>query len=308
MAQPPAIDLWRDIVSGCEADLTQRGHSVADLDDWHCVRTFLNAERRRFPARPRQVYKSRQFTCPSAHSQALADIEGKIQAGEDLAPYLSRRTGNPRDSDALLNHWGIFHLHLGTTMEDDGFVARTNHLLFCKFTHQGAYLIDVHPHQDAWPRTEMMRIIHDNWPETIAHWRARGVTGDSLSDSKVAKLRASNLNHVLKMPDGVVYFAPGGGTTSAGSNPVDTLVVDCLKDWSARESQRIIDDWSHIRDRVRAEEVDFVEPVNFVLWYDGAEYRALEAVQRFSIDLLQPDLHCPAVTREQIARISGNHV
>lgn len=308
MTQPPAVDLWRDIVSGCRTDLTQRGHSMVELDDWHSVWTFLNAERRSIPVRPRRVFRSKQFACPGAHAQALSDVEAKIRAGDDLAPYLSKRTTNPGDLDALLNHWGIFHLHMGETMGDDGFVARTDQLLFCRFTEEAAYLIGVHPHKDAWPRTEMMRVIHDNWPETIAHWRAHGVTGDTLSDAEVANLRNMNVNHLLSMPDGTVYLPPGGGTTSAGSNPIDILAVDCLQDWSTRESQRLVRHWPAIREDVRAAGVDLVEPVNPALWYDGTDFHSCEAAQRFSINLLQPGTHCPGVVSEQIARIAGNHV
>ncbi len=308
MTQPPAIDLWRDIISGCRTDLTQRGHSVVELDDWHSVWTFLNAERRSIPVQSRRVFRSKEFACPGAHAQALSDIEAKIRAGDDLAPHLSKRTKNLDDSDALLNHWGIFHLHMGETMGDDGFIARTDHLLFCRVTERSAYLIDVHPHKDAWPRTKLMRIIHDNWPETIAHWRAHGVTGGTLSDAEVAKLRNMNGNHLLSMPDGTVYFPPGGGTTSSGSNPLDTMAVDCLKKWSTTESQRIVRDWPSIREDATAAGVDLVAPVDLALWYNGADFIARVAERRYPIELLQPGEYCPAVTAEQIARISRNHV
>ncbi len=308
MIQPPAIDLWQDIARGCRFDLTSRGHSVDGLDDWHSVWTLLNAERRGIPTQSRKVFCSRQFQCPSAHLQALSDIEAKIRKGEDLNPHLSKLTENATDHDPLLNHWGIYHLHLGTKLRRDGFIERTNHLLFCRFTAESAYLIDVHPHKDAWPRSEMMKIVHDNWPETIARWRARGVSGQLLSDSEIRNLRGNGVNHVLRMADGTAYFPPGGGTSASGSNIIDTLVTDCLRHWATNESQRIIGNWTKIAEDVRNEGVAIVEPVNLELWFNGTEYRALEATQRFDINLNQPDAHCSSVAADQIARIKANHV
>ena len=87
MTDTPVVDLWQDIVSGCRMDLVHRGHGVAGLDDWRCVWTFLNAERRSIPAQPRRVYRSKQFQCPPAHMQALAEIEAKMEQGVDLAPH-----------------------------------------------------------------------------------------------------------------------------------------------------------------------------------------------------------------------------
>ena len=220
---------------------------------------------------------------------------------------MSRRTKNAGDSDTLLNHWGVYHLHMGRTLCADGFISRTNHLLFCRFTADSAFLLDVHPHEDAWSRSVMMEIVHENWPETIAHWRAHGIARQSLTDAKIANLQKKGLNYVLSMPDGTVYFLPGGGTTLAGSNLVDTLVVGCLKDWGAKESWRLANDWSNIKAAVVAEGVDVLEPVQLELWFDGSEYRALEAAQRFCINLLQPEGHCPTVTLEQISRIRSNH-
>lgn len=67
----------------------------------------------------------------------------------------------------MLNDWGIYHLHLGTTIQSDGFVEQDNdELLFARITPTKFYLINVMKHGD-WERKLIVEILHSNWPETI---------------------------------------------------------------------------------------------------------------------------------------------
>lgn len=50
--------------------------------------------------------------------------------------------------------------------EPNGFVNRTGPVLFARFDEQNAYLINVWSHGN-WTNQDMIRIIHNNWPESI---------------------------------------------------------------------------------------------------------------------------------------------
>lgn len=94
------------------------------------------------------------------HADAVAAIVTAIEAGTDLTPHLSRGIRNSytaiadrssqnnrrRDLDLLISEWGIHHLHLSTSMDADGFVTRSENLLFAKFSPDDAYIIGVFPH------------------------------------------------------------------------------------------------------------------------------------------------------------------
>ena len=291
---PPqiVIDLWHDFAELCRAALSAQGHDVSGFDDSEAVQVFLNAARRAVPPRPRQVLQSKLFSCPSEHQQALIEIEDKILKGEDISPHLSRRTKDPSDFDPLRNHWGIHHLHLGRAIEADGYIERTNDLLFCRFDSTNAYLIDIYPHKGAWPRQEMMQIVHDNWPESITQWQLTGVEGEILTDEQIEMLRKHNANHALRMNDGTAYWSPGGGVTATGSNPQDGRWADCLRDWAQKQEQKIVDDWDAIVERARNRGVIFADPPELKLRVYDQMYCAVETSSNYALPLLDPESHC----------------
>ena len=83
---------------------------------------------------------------------------------------------SPSFNDALLNDWGIHHVHLGTTIDSDGFVTRTEPVLFARFDSANAYLIDVLPH-GSWSLQRLVKDLYDNWSASIKHFRINGVLG-----------------------------------------------------------------------------------------------------------------------------------
>jgi hypothetical protein len=132
-------------------------------------------------ARPRTVHRSREMlasTEAQTFSTEIAELVRKMEAGEDLKPHLSRavdtaflstaeRAALPRhqreqDLDRMLADWGIHHLHLSGVLEADGFVKRSNHLLFAIFGRNDAYLVGVYTHQD-WVLADLVPTIVRNW-------------------------------------------------------------------------------------------------------------------------------------------------
>ena len=99
-----------------------------------------------------------------------------------MSPYMSKTIIDADSHDSMLDHWGIYHFHLGTELEESGnFIRRTGDILLCRIDDKYAYFITILPHgrnvPAPWYRKELIEIIHKNWPESIRHALATGVTG-----------------------------------------------------------------------------------------------------------------------------------
>jgi hypothetical protein len=185
---------------------------------------FLNAYNRRIPPpRPRVVRESHELTIPHEFRQDYDTLLSLVRTGNDLRPYLSRdilRKRRPDRSDPLLNCWGIQHLHF----RDEG----TDQLLFCLITDAEVFLIQTLPHnaEHLWVNTQLIQIIHDNWPEQIVRGRHTGLLPEDFSAEKRHFLRGFNANFLITVSDGTVYLPPAGGTMTSGESQDDRVNCD----------------------------------------------------------------------------------
>lgn len=218
-------DFIRDWANYLVAQLTRSScHVDPTRDPEELAVAFFNALAHRPPVTPRRVLVSREFACPLACQAGVDLIKDKSERGEDLTPHLSMAIEKDSDvgdrlfNDALLNDWGIHHLHLGTTPDprNPSFVARTDDVLFARITDDTLYMIAVMPHGN-WARQDLVEIIHRNWPGSIRRFRLQGVVGldPALRDDQIAKLRKRYII-AIQMRDGTVYRPIGGGCTTSG--------------------------------------------------------------------------------------------
>lgn len=127
----------------------------------------------------------------------------------------------------MLLDWGITHMHLGPPSPNDFFVGRGNELLFVMVKSSDLYLLTVEDHK-SFERSGVLEIVHRNWPQVLAPYRAPvGVLDleDSYKSGPTPKeLRQMRRNMVVpvKMSDGTIYFAPGGGVSTKGGSGLAT--------------------------------------------------------------------------------------
>ena len=183
----------------------------------------------------------------------INEVEEASQRGDDLWPRLSKKVDELRYDDAMLNDWGIHHLHLGPIGAEPGSRAgRRGELLFLFVREDRLYFLDVLLHgkgQRPWIRRDLVEIIHSNWPDAIRRYRINcaGVTG--LSDEQFANLRRNNATTFLEMNDSTVYAPFGGGYMSSGISAQALTnadwfcaTIDEFQDWALQNVEAIRDD------------------------------------------------------------------
>ena len=249
------MNLFEDFANLVRSDLVAQGYDEAKVkDDDAVVRLYHKIGRYKIESRPRKVLKAVGFECPSRYTPAVQRLEQAIEAGESLSPYRSKNVMNPMRPDALLDYWGIHHLHLGSSLMTDGFIERTDQLLFCTFDAVYAYFIKIAAHNSApWAKKELIEIIHRNWPVTIRAFRITGAIAvcPEISDEDRGDLRSANIATFLDMHDGTVYFEPGFGNTTGGVHIEDLRWADQMYRLAKAVEDQITRDWRRIADDAR---------------------------------------------------------
>lgn len=255
------LDFVADVTAMLRARLLALGYQLPPTLTDEVVRMrYFNLQHRLISPRPRVVHRANGFTCPANMQAGLAFVEGKITRGDDLRPHLSRGLLNADYSDALLNDWGIYHFHLGTTMDADGFITRTRPLLFARIEENDAYFIDVKAH-GGWSSQDLLRTVHVNWAPTIERFRLRGAVGLAYppgegppTDAQIGQLRRANVCVMHELAPGAVYAPIGGGYATDGTSisvvRANDMLVRHLRDLEA--AVRPFE--TKLRDEVRRED------------------------------------------------------
>lgn len=225
------IDLLRDLqnISKKRLDAMRFKFDNKTQKDW--IRLFFNAKKRLVTNTPRRILKSKEFLCPPEYYGALKEIENKILSGDSIIMYMSDKILDMEYKDLILYDWNIHHLHLSKRRRPDGFVKRSDFELFVFFTNNIAYFIQIYPHskQDLYSTQDMIKIIHENWPELISKHKINGLSSQKITDNEYEFFRKSGVNTFVGVDDGTIYGPIGGGYAMDGSSAEVVLESDCWK-------------------------------------------------------------------------------
>ncbi|WP_417845784.1 hypothetical protein [Thalassospira povalilytica] len=203
---------------------------------------YLNWFFRSVPQFPRKIRFSNRVLLDElnhAERKALQEICRAIENGDSLQRYLSRavlcgyekpkgkkkKLAHRRDLDLLFNETCIHHLHLSSEVEEDGFVQRTDRLLFVLFRREFAYLINILPHQanHLWADRELFRTIVENWPTENLLFELVGCMGEPQSDRddqqdayRHIQLRNAGVMTSISLDDKV--YCGAGALSTAGTS------------------------------------------------------------------------------------------
>ncbi|MBL7841926.1 MAG: hypothetical protein JNJ75_17395 [Cyclobacteriaceae bacterium] len=212
-------DFYRDWIDMLSQVLSSQGYTLpSSTSDNDISNMYFNLHNRLIEPKPRVVLRSQEFQCPAGYENAINELITRIAVGEDLTPFLSKKLKDLSYNDDLINDWDIYHLHLGRVLEPAGeFIVRSGPVLKARFDDDHAYFINIYQHNN-WTKQEMIQIINDNWPESIAAFK---LSSDiSLlhvpTDSDIKVARDGHVNTMIQLPTGEVYSPIGGGLTSSG--------------------------------------------------------------------------------------------
>lgn len=183
------------------------------------LKTFFEHDMLRISVRKRKIIYSNEFRCPSICKKALDFITKKIERGEDINPFLSKRQDRADAKDELLFDWGIYHLHLVDTYDGIGRSKRSKYLLFFRCDDSVMYFIQIYKHNPApFAKGELQRIVIHNWPHLLAPVAPiEGSLTEPITDDVRKVLRKKHGMSFFEL-DGKLYFPPGGGYMSDGSS------------------------------------------------------------------------------------------
>jgi hypothetical protein len=241
------MDFEKDIREHVLANLPHdpgQEQELAALDAFELLIIFRNWQNRFVRVQPWRVHRSaalttNPFSTDPTYQPALEQIVEILSKGQDVTPHLSRGVrhayqsantnqiplGRRQDLDLLLNDWGVHHLHLSTRLGADGFVKRTEHLLFATFGSQDAYLIDIMKHGD-WTREHVLEVMIKEWPEAGLAHELKGVVrlAARTTEAEREMLRNSGINSPFEFEG--KFYIPKKGLTSAGTSVPMTMEVN----------------------------------------------------------------------------------
>ena len=277
-----SMDLCKDYSQLVLVWMKRKG-VVSNKTGWDLWYEFFNLQKKTIKPRTRKVNFSKEFFCPKNHQQGLDILLKKFERGENVIPHLSKNARIPSQFDGLLYDWGIHHFHLGTTLDPKtGRAQRTGPILFAKVDESNVYCINVYSHGKGvappWSKSEMIKILHRNWPETISQYRLPDVTSIRISDKysptddEYSKARKSHMYTLVEAEENAIYAPLGGGQMSSGHSAEIVSLCDSI--WNTLKRTEIYIK-EHITSFVAAvEDVTGESPVGklyFKLWNESGQ-------------------------------------
>lgn len=200
-------------------ELEEAGFDTSGISEKDLPIKYFTISMRLIEKRPRVIYKAADFVCPPDLEAGLQLLESKITNGDSLFPHQSTSVSRLTTEDKMLYSWTIHHFHLGTTLDNRGFIQRTGPVLFAFVTDDAVYMIDIKPH-GSWSDKGLIQKLYDNWPQLLESWKVDGEPVVNFGSEEIKELRKANVNTILMLDDGSSFVGPGFGVTTAGT-PAD---------------------------------------------------------------------------------------
>lgn len=226
------IDLHSDFQSIMFDRLLNMGFTPTSQENSPLL--FFKAAWHYVTRRKRQVFYSKEFTCPDAYKPALFKFQQLVEHGNDITPYMTKKRKDLGFNDLLFNDWHIHHFHLSDHIFPDESAKRSDYLLFAYFTDTSAYFLQVYSHRMsfAFSCQELIRILHRNWPELISNRRLEGISSIRMcSDEEYSRKRKAHALTLVQADHDTVYFPLGGGYASDCSS---IAAVETADYWKAK--------------------------------------------------------------------------
>lgn len=201
------------------AELAEAGfNSLADDNNDKVMMTYFTKCMSFLIPKKYKIHVHNDFICPVEYREGYLQLTDKMRKGENINAHLSRTTKSTEKHDLMLYEWGIYHFHLGSIIENDGYMQRTKDVLYAYIKENDIYIIGIFEH-GKWSDKELIEVIHKYYPESIADSKMENVvieTHFTTDDRK--QLRKAKINMAVQLDDGTCYIGPGWGINGAGTS------------------------------------------------------------------------------------------
>lgn len=167
-------------------------------DDY--ILEFLRLYRLHIPQYPRKVYISNELknsTNFKKYKQELDLIKNTFESGGDIMPFTSKRLKSKTYNDKVLILWNMHHLHLNLDKDENGYVERSDDLLFCMVRDDSVYMVDITNHND-WANIKLLEIVSNNWSELLDEFEYKNIK-IKYNQTDYEKCRKKNINHLVSV-------------------------------------------------------------------------------------------------------------
>ena len=201
-----------------------------EIETQDLLNLYLNYYFRRIPVKKYNVKVSKEIEnlVDNDCKSTIANIKNDLEKGKDINARVSRGILKFESNDKMLNRWGLYHLHLGSEMEKDGFIQRTGKLLIIyvnKYKNIVYFLAVAPGHGKSYPDTfidsEYLKTLVENWKEVREELECESITGigPEMKDEDMKKiLERSNINLCVVKSGNVLITPPGLGIAMDGSS------------------------------------------------------------------------------------------
>lgn len=211
------MDLFLSFSKILKKKLINKGFDVANISNEEILLSYLNYYSKTPNINKRSVLLSKEFYCPENLQNGLKNIKEIIENGDSLMPYMSKNINSMNYQDNMLNHWKIYHFHLGDSI-NNGFATRTKKLLFVYFDSENAYFINIFDH-NSWYDTDIIEIIDNNWSHIIDKYKLSSVgVGNKTTSNEVEICRKSNIAMAITLENGNRYTPLNLSVVASGHN------------------------------------------------------------------------------------------
>lgn len=229
------VNFFADYAAVAARQLANWGHTPsAGASSRELVTLFINLGRRRIEPQPRRVVEADDLVVPPQVQTGYDLMKRTAESGGDLNLHLSKSVMNDADyDDAMLNDWGMHHLHLGSSIATSGpsggLIGRTKELVFAVVRPDQIYVVGVGVHGD-WTRKRLLEGIHRNWPELLKGRVVQGLKlANTMTEEEHYQLRKAGIQ-VISDIGGAGIFSLGGGYATTGRSLEVVMTVDRIAD------------------------------------------------------------------------------
>ncbi|CAI2482489.1 Uncharacterised protein [Serratia proteamaculans] len=121
---------------------------------------YICLKHRRIPPLKRKVFVASKIEKDLLKNNRWTLLKSRIESGEDINNYISKKTRNWYEYDFLLYSCNIYHIHLRSSIK--GGVG--DELIYAIFQNESIYVINYGGHHDIFKPGELVEACENEWP------------------------------------------------------------------------------------------------------------------------------------------------